>query len=648
MANMTDTTATTGAPHPDAVAVADWLAGDRSALAVIYDRYGQSLFDTAAAMTGDRNDASDMVQDVFVLAAERLAQLRDPSRLKPWLFAILRNEVYRRSRRRSRTTTTDFGDPERDVMLPPTADHTAAVDDQIAHDDLAELVRGAARGLDQRDQLVLELSMRQGLSGDDLADALGVTAQQSYGLVHRMRERTERSLGAFCVARRGRRDCTELASILGNWDGEFSVLLRKRVARHIDACSTCERSRKKYAPLALIGAAPAFAAPLELRDLIVSSTPAPTPGGGGGTGLDTSTGFPRLLGSAARAVRTGIMITIGTAAGFAAVIGGGSILLDDGPEETTEAGTRLVVVDTPESADQPGEQRVEMVVIDPTTTTIDAATTVPAPVATTPAVATAPPVVVVPADGPATPTTLASPETTTPPATTTPSTTTTPPASTVPATTTPADTTAPPTTTAPTPAEFAVDATALDFGTISEALNLVITNNGDIAAVPVIVIDGPEGTFTIADTPGSIGAGESVTVKVGFDRGVGNEPSTSATMTISSESAQAIVAITGEVPTPTVSYVDQSCDFDDNDALRLRFAVTHHVARGPIVLTTNADVDRGGRLVGEPSEANGIVTEIYEIGYFSYDAAELEATDNSGSGMSGSFGPMKLRGPCPG
>jgi RNA polymerase sigma factor (sigma-70 family) len=427
MANMTDTTATTGAPHPDAVAVADWLAGDRSALAVIYDRYGQSLFDTAAAMTGDRNDASDMVQDVFVLAAERLAQLRDPSRLKPWLFAILRNEVYRRSRRRSRTTTTDFGDPERDVMLPPTADHTTAVDDQIAHDDLAELVRGAARGLDQRDQLVLELSMRQGLSGDDLADALGVTAQQSYGLVHRMRERTERSLGAFCVARRGRRDCAELASILGNWDGEFSVLLRKRVARHIDACSTCERSRKKYAPLALIGAAPAFAAPLELRDLIVSSTPVPTPGGGGGTGLDTSTGFPRLLGSAARAVRTGIMITIGTAAGFAAVIGGGSILLDDGPDETTEAGARLVVVDTPESADQPGEQRVEVVVIDPTTTTIDAATTVPAPAATTPAVATAPPVVVVPADGPATPTTLASPATTTPPATTAPATTTPPP-----------------------------------------------------------------------------------------------------------------------------------------------------------------------------------------------------------------------------
>ena len=78
----------------DAQLAASYLAGDRSALGLIYDHCGQSLFDTATAMTNSRDDASDMVQDVFVLAAERLGQLRDPSRLEPWLFAILRNEVY--------------------------------------------------------------------------------------------------------------------------------------------------------------------------------------------------------------------------------------------------------------------------------------------------------------------------------------------------------------------------------------------------------------------------------------------------------------------------------------------------------------------------------------------------------------------------
>ena len=59
---------------------------------------------------------------------------------------------------------------------------------ELERSELAALVRAAAAGLDQRDQLVLELSARQGLEGADLAAALGVTAAQSYSLVFRMRD----------------------------------------------------------------------------------------------------------------------------------------------------------------------------------------------------------------------------------------------------------------------------------------------------------------------------------------------------------------------------------------------------------------------------------------------------------------------------
>ena len=88
----------------------------------------------------------------------------------------------------------------------------------------------------------------RGSQGADLADALGVSAQQSYGLLHRMRDRTERSLGALCVARAGRKECPELAEILQSWDGEFSVLIRKRVARHIDGCDTCRADETALRP----------------------------------------------------------------------------------------------------------------------------------------------------------------------------------------------------------------------------------------------------------------------------------------------------------------------------------------------------------------------------------------------------------------
>ena len=411
----------------DAELVASYLAGDRSALGSIYDRYGQSLFDTATAMTNSRDDASDMVQDVFVLAAERLGQLRDPSRLKPWLFAILRNEVYRRSRRRSRQSLTDFSAPEHDAMLPSTPSSSEAVDDAIDGAELAELVRSAASGLDARDQLVLELSVRQGLSGDDLADALGVTAQQSYGLVHRMRERTERSLGAYCVARRGRKECEELDRILQGWSGDFTVLLRKRVSRHIDDCNTCERSRRRFAPLALVGAAPAFAAPIGLRSSILERVALLHPDASGGLGgesststpssaqaqtstttgsnsssepsfgaADPSTGFP-LLQATGRLGRRVALWMMSSAAASVVVIGGLVVLNSSDTEVSAPTPTVVAEANTSETegdigmppttaevADD-GDKPEEPVVVATTSTTLQSTTTIPSPT-TVPAV----------------------------------------------------------------------------------------------------------------------------------------------------------------------------------------------------------------------------------------------------------------------
>ena len=435
----------------DAELVSSYLAGDRSALGSIYDRYGQSLFDTATAMTNSRDDASDMVQDVFMLAAERLSQLRDPSRLKPWLFAILRNEVYRRSRRRSRQSLTDFSAPEHDAMLPSTPSSSESVDDAIDGAELAELVRGAAAGLNTRDQLVLELSVRQGLTGDDLADALGVSAQQSYGLVHRMRERTERSLGAYCVARRGRKDCDELDSILKGWSGDFTVLLRKRVSRHIDACNICERSRRRFAPLALVGAAPAFAAPIGLRASVLervallhpdassgmgedgsssaasSNVPAQSSASGSNAGsrpnfgaADPSTGFP-MLQTTGRLGRRAALWMMGTAAGGLIVLGGfilvnGSsstgelVSVTSAPNEVADSGQ--VPPTTPEVVDDSSSPS-ESVPAPATSTTIESTTTSTTTTSTTVPATTIPQAVSPIASGPSSNSTTTVPPTTT-------------------------------------------------------------------------------------------------------------------------------------------------------------------------------------------------------------------------------------------
>ncbi len=342
----------------DAQLVSAYLDGDRTALASIYDKYAAGLYDTAAAMLSDRHDAADMVQDVFCIAAERLNQLRDPDRLKPWLYAVLRNEVYRRTKKRKRATPTDFQaetTPDVVAAFDPNADGAAA-----SYDELAELVRSAAAGLDERDRLVLELSVRQGLTGTDLADALGVMPEQSYTLVHRMRDRIEKSLGAFTVAKMGSKECSELATIISGWNGEFSILIRKRVARHIDECSICERTRSKYAPLALFGAAPVFLLPLGLREKVLTATQSiPTPSKSADPHANKSSrgsqrsrhiklnrndGFPR----AARISRHAVAVIASTAAVLLLIAG--LVLVQQSNESGNESGDVLsadpIVVDT--------------------------------------------------------------------------------------------------------------------------------------------------------------------------------------------------------------------------------------------------------------------------------------------------------------
>lgn len=243
-------------------------AGDRAAFAEIYDRYADRLHDFCVGMLRDRDAAADCVQDVFVTAATKLVQLREPDRLRSWLYAIARSEALSRIRDRKREQ------PSEELPDMPSGEADPAT--LAARGELAELIRQASGGLTDRDRVVLELAYRQGLDGPELADALGVTPRNANTLVERLRDTIARSLGALLVCRRTTADpdrCPELAAILDRWDGEFTVLMRKRVARHIDGCVVCEAERARMVtPAALLGATPiVIPAPDWLRERTLDS-----------------------------------------------------------------------------------------------------------------------------------------------------------------------------------------------------------------------------------------------------------------------------------------------------------------------------------------------------------------------------------------
>lgn len=248
--------------------------GDRLAFTAIYDRFADRLHDSCAGMLRDRDAAADCVQDVFVIAANKLASLENPHRLRAWLYAIARHEALATLKKKRRERPSD--------ELPDIVSGEPDLATLAARSELADLIEEAFGGLSDRDRTVYELAYRHGLDGQELADALGVSHTNARTLLGRLRDGIERSLGALLVCRRAKFDpaaCPGLWELLQLWDGVFTVLMRKRVARHIDGCAQCESERRRMvSPAALLGAVPVvLPAPAWLRSAVLDQATAALP-----------------------------------------------------------------------------------------------------------------------------------------------------------------------------------------------------------------------------------------------------------------------------------------------------------------------------------------------------------------------------------
>ncbi|XTZ15561.1 RNA polymerase sigma factor [Micromonospora echinospora] len=227
--------------------------GERAGLEGLYRRYADRLYTYARVLVREPDAAADAVHDAFLTASQRIDQLRDPDRLRPWLYAIVRNECLRQIRDRSRSSPLDEADePVADTADPGTDVNTAQVRD---------LVHTAAAALNPGDREVVHLAIRHDLSSVDIGAALGVSPNHAHARLSRARSQLERALGALLVARSGARDCPALAETIDGWQGQLTPTLRKRVARHIDNCASCGLLRREQLnPAALLSAytAPGF------------------------------------------------------------------------------------------------------------------------------------------------------------------------------------------------------------------------------------------------------------------------------------------------------------------------------------------------------------------------------------------------------
>jgi RNA polymerase sigma factor (sigma-70 family) len=285
-------------PH-DCEVVAAITAEDPVGIAMAYDRYAATLYGYCHWMLHDSADAAAALKNTFVMAAARLSDLSEPSKLRPRLFALARNECRRRIRPRSAAH-----DVETDAVGQPS-DATGEMSDEttvpfpvlsmpfdatmpfrvvshptygLAHfngdrgqAELQSLIHSILAGLKPREREVIELSFRHDLSDNDLAIVLGVSWRQAHALASHARGRLEQSVSALHVALARREACPVLGELLADWDGQLTEQTRGLVVWHMEECQTCAHHEwSALRPATFSRLLPLAPLPPELREQILS------------------------------------------------------------------------------------------------------------------------------------------------------------------------------------------------------------------------------------------------------------------------------------------------------------------------------------------------------------------------------------------
>lgn len=145
---------------PQAELVARVSTGDESALEDLIARFGPEIQAVAYTITRDRESAEDVAAATISVAWRRLAELRDPDRLRAWLLRIASREALGHLRRERRIR-----------RIPHTHEATAAPAD---HEVLSRLaVERALALLSPRVRIVIALRYVADLSLDEVCLVTG-------------------------------------------------------------------------------------------------------------------------------------------------------------------------------------------------------------------------------------------------------------------------------------------------------------------------------------------------------------------------------------------------------------------------------------------------------------------------------------------
>lgn len=187
------------------------LAGKHEAFDRFVAAYHEKIFRYGYAMCGQREDAEEIAQETLMKVFESLGQLREPERLKSWVFRIAKNACLMKRRKSVFAPRTEVS---LDKLMPARtqdasgsrleiADWSGLPDHLAINTELHERLGKSVHELPEIYRSAFLLRDVEGLSTEEAAEVLEVTPDVIKQRLHRGRLILRKNLDDFLRAGEG-------------------------------------------------------------------------------------------------------------------------------------------------------------------------------------------------------------------------------------------------------------------------------------------------------------------------------------------------------------------------------------------------------------------------------------------------------------
>ena len=173
--------------------------------------YGERAYRLATSITGNKQDAEEVVQDAFWTVVRKIETFRGESAFGSWLYRIVANAAYQKLRgrqSRDRDLSLDEALPAFDAQgrhVGPIADWSARMEDHAVQTELRMALTSAIDKLPADYRTPLLLRDVEGLSHLQIAEVLCLSVATVKSRVHRGRLFLRKQLGDSMTTQEARR-----------------------------------------------------------------------------------------------------------------------------------------------------------------------------------------------------------------------------------------------------------------------------------------------------------------------------------------------------------------------------------------------------------------------------------------------------------